>query len=166
MHERKLDRGSRINAADEGTLERPLRPNLFYSPNNGLVGEPVTPSAAARSAAFVLRANVRNVRDIFLDGFVRPHCQDPPCSRFSPCWPGTSGKRVSSRVSAVAVMSSFFGIGSEDAPASCGRGDTGRRDRRWPSPRVSFQSLRATLIGSIPACRHHARSSRERCTTR
>src|SRR5262249_42489666 len=34
------------------------------------------------------------------------------------------------------------------------------------SPRVSFQSLRATLIGSMPACFHHARSSRERCTAR
>src|SRR5215813_4169316 len=126
MHERKLDRGSRINAADEGTLERPLRPNLFYSPNNGLVGEPITPNAAARSAAFALRANVRNVRDIFLDGFVRPHRQDPPSSRFSPCWPGTSGKRVPSCVSAVAVMSSFFRIGSEVAAAACGRGNAAR----------------------------------------
>ena len=42
-----------------------------------LVGEPITPNAAARSAAFALRANVGNVRDIFLDGFVRPHRQDP-----------------------------------------------------------------------------------------
>src|SRR5215471_7820924 len=77
MNERKLDRGSRINAADEGTLGRPVVPNFFNIPNNGLVGKPVTPNAAARSAAFALRANVRNVRDIFLDGFVRPHCQDP-----------------------------------------------------------------------------------------
>jgi hypothetical protein len=29
MRKRKLDRGSRINAADEGTLERPVRPNLL-----------------------------------------------------------------------------------------------------------------------------------------
>ena len=29
MHERKLDRCSRINAADEGTLERPVRTNIF-----------------------------------------------------------------------------------------------------------------------------------------
>jgi hypothetical protein len=30
---------------------------------------------------------------------------------------------------------------------------------------AAFQSLRATLIGSMPAWRHHARSSRERCNT-
>jgi hypothetical protein len=47
MHERKLHRCSRINAADEGTLERSVGPNIFNIPNSGLVGEPVTPSAAA-----------------------------------------------------------------------------------------------------------------------
>jgi hypothetical protein len=29
MNERKLDHGSGIDAADEGTLERPVRPNIF-----------------------------------------------------------------------------------------------------------------------------------------
>jgi len=61
-------------------------------------------------------------------------------------------------------MSSFLGSG--DAADACGRGDAARGDSRRPNPRVSFQSLRATLIGSMPACRHHARSSRERCTAR
>jgi hypothetical protein len=47
MNERKLDHGSRINTADEGTLERSVGPNIFESLNDGLVSEPVTPSAAA-----------------------------------------------------------------------------------------------------------------------
>lgn len=44
-------------------------------------------------------------------------------------------------------MSSFFGVGSEDAAAERGRGTAGRWDRRDPSPRVSFHSLQATLTG-------------------
>jgi hypothetical protein len=47
MNERKFDHGSRINTVDEGTLERSVGPNFFNVPNNGLVGEPVTPGAAA-----------------------------------------------------------------------------------------------------------------------
>jgi hypothetical protein len=45
MHERKLDRCSRINAADEGTLERSVGPDIFKVPNDSLISEPVTPSA-------------------------------------------------------------------------------------------------------------------------
>ena len=85
MKERKLDRCSRINTADEGTLERSVVPNIFEVLSDCLVGEPLTPAAAARSAAFALRVDTRKVRDIFLDGFVRPHRQDPPSNRFSPC---------------------------------------------------------------------------------
>jgi hypothetical protein len=29
MSERELEHGSRIDTADEGTLERPVRPNIF-----------------------------------------------------------------------------------------------------------------------------------------
>jgi hypothetical protein len=47
MNERKLEHGSRINTADEGTLERSVRPNIFESLNDGLVSKTVTPSAAA-----------------------------------------------------------------------------------------------------------------------
>jgi hypothetical protein len=47
MNERKLDHGSRIDAADQGTLERSVGPNIFNIPNNGLIGEPITPCAAA-----------------------------------------------------------------------------------------------------------------------
>jgi hypothetical protein len=51
MNERKLDRCSRINTADEGTLERPVG-----------------------SAAFALRIDTGKVRDILLAGFGRsPH---------------------------------------------------------------------------------------------
>ena len=46
MNELKLQHGSRINTADEGPLERSIGPKIFNIPNNGLVGEPVTPSAA------------------------------------------------------------------------------------------------------------------------
>ncbi len=46
MSECKLDDGSRINAADEGTLERSVRANMFESLDDGLVGKPVTPRAA------------------------------------------------------------------------------------------------------------------------
>jgi len=74
MNERKLEHGSRINTADEGTLERSVGSNIFKSLNDGLIAEPVTPSAPAGSAAFVLEINTGKVRDIALDRFVRsPH---------------------------------------------------------------------------------------------
>ena len=47
MSERKLDHGSRINTADEGTLERAVGSNMFEGRNDGVIGKPVTPSAAA-----------------------------------------------------------------------------------------------------------------------
>jgi hypothetical protein len=47
MNECKLDHGSRINTADEGTLERSVGPGIFESVNDGLVSKPVTPRAAA-----------------------------------------------------------------------------------------------------------------------
>jgi len=47
MNERKLDHGSRINTADEGTLERSVGSNVFETANDGLVSKPITPSAAA-----------------------------------------------------------------------------------------------------------------------
>jgi len=47
MNERKLDHGSRINTADEGTLKRSVGPNMFETRNDGLVSKPITPSAAA-----------------------------------------------------------------------------------------------------------------------
>jgi hypothetical protein len=47
MNEGKLERGSRINTADEGTLERPIASNIFESLNDGLVSKPVTPGATA-----------------------------------------------------------------------------------------------------------------------
>ena len=47
MNERKLDHGSRINTADEGTLERSVGSNIFETLNDGLVSKPVTPCAAA-----------------------------------------------------------------------------------------------------------------------
>jgi hypothetical protein len=47
MNELKLDHGSRINAADEDTLERSVRPNIFEGLDDGLVSKPVTPGAAA-----------------------------------------------------------------------------------------------------------------------
>src|SRR5262249_16519750 len=46
MNEPKLDRCSRIDAADEQPLERSVVPNILDIPNDGLVGEAVTPSAA------------------------------------------------------------------------------------------------------------------------
>jgi hypothetical protein len=46
MNERKLQHGSRINAADQGTLERSVGPNIFESLNDCWVSKPVTPSAA------------------------------------------------------------------------------------------------------------------------
>jgi hypothetical protein len=73
MNERKLEHGSRINTADEGTLERSVGSNIFKSLNDGLIAEPVTPGAPAGSAAFVLEINTGKVRDI-LGRFVRsPH---------------------------------------------------------------------------------------------
>jgi hypothetical protein len=59
---------------------------------------------------------------------------------------------------AVALMSDTA------TPRSCG--NFARWDGRCPIPCVAFQSLRAILIGSMPACFHQARSSRERCTAR
>jgi hypothetical protein len=61
MNELELDRGSRINSADEGTLERSVGSNMFESRNDGLVSKPITPSAAAGSAAFALRTDTRKV---------------------------------------------------------------------------------------------------------
>jgi hypothetical protein len=47
MNECKLDHGSRINTADEDTLERSVGSNVFEIANDGLVSKPITPSAAA-----------------------------------------------------------------------------------------------------------------------
>jgi hypothetical protein len=47
MRECKLDDGSRVNAANEGTLERSVGSNMFEGRNDGLVGKPVTPGATA-----------------------------------------------------------------------------------------------------------------------
>jgi hypothetical protein len=47
MNERKLEHGSRVNTGDEGTLERSVGSGIFKSPNDGLVSNPVTPTAAA-----------------------------------------------------------------------------------------------------------------------
>jgi len=47
MNELKLDHGSRINTADEDTLERSVGSNVFETANDGLVSKPITPSAAA-----------------------------------------------------------------------------------------------------------------------
>jgi hypothetical protein len=47
MNERKLDHGSRINSADEDTLERSIGSNMFESFNDGLVSKPVTPGTPA-----------------------------------------------------------------------------------------------------------------------
>jgi hypothetical protein len=87
MNERKLDHWSRINTADEGTLERAVGSNIFENLNDGLVSKPVTPRAAAWSAAFALGIDTDEVRTILLNGFVRsPHRHDPRASsRFSPC---------------------------------------------------------------------------------
>src|SRR6516162_8346344 len=74
MNERKLDHGSRIDIADEGTLERSVGPKMFESRNDGLVSKPVTPGAPARSATFALRIDTGTVRHILLGGFARsPH---------------------------------------------------------------------------------------------
>jgi len=47
MHERKLQHGSRINTGDEGALKRSVGSGIFEIPNDSLISEPVTPSAAA-----------------------------------------------------------------------------------------------------------------------
>jgi hypothetical protein len=47
VNERKLDHCSRIDTADEGTLERSVGSNMFEILNDGLVGKPVTPGTAA-----------------------------------------------------------------------------------------------------------------------
>src|SRR6476620_5341282 len=48
MNECKLQHGSRINTADEGTLERSVGSNVFEIPNYGLVSKAVTPSTSRR----------------------------------------------------------------------------------------------------------------------
>src|SRR2546423_1202147 len=81
MNERKLERGSRTNTADEGALERSIGPDIFERLNDGLVSKPIAPSAAARSAAFALRIHTGNVRDLFPGGVIRsPHRRDPRAS--------------------------------------------------------------------------------------
>ncbi len=47
MNERKLERGSRINTADEGTLERPIASNIFERLNDSLVGKPIAKRGGA-----------------------------------------------------------------------------------------------------------------------
>jgi hypothetical protein len=47
MNELELDRGARINTADEDTLERSVGWNVLETANDGLVSKPITPSAAA-----------------------------------------------------------------------------------------------------------------------
>jgi hypothetical protein len=47
MNERKLEHGSRLDTADKGALERSVGSNIFESLDDGLVGEPITPCAAA-----------------------------------------------------------------------------------------------------------------------
>jgi hypothetical protein len=47
MNERKLDHCSRIDTADEGTLERSIGSNIFERLDDGLVSKPIAPSAAA-----------------------------------------------------------------------------------------------------------------------
>ena len=47
ISELELDHGPRINTADEDTLERSVRPNIFEGLDDGLVGKPVPPGAAA-----------------------------------------------------------------------------------------------------------------------
>src|SRR5262245_17650035 len=73
MSELELDHCSRINTADEDTLERSVGSNTFESRNDGLVSKPITP-AAARSATFAPRIDTGTARDIVLGGFGRsPH---------------------------------------------------------------------------------------------
>ena len=74
MNERKFEQGSRINTADEGTLERSVGLNIFETLNDGLVSKPITPCAAAWAAAFAVRVDTGRVRGILLHPFVRsPH---------------------------------------------------------------------------------------------
>ena len=47
MNERKFDHGSRIDTADEGTLERSVGLNIFETLNDGLVSKPIAPGVAA-----------------------------------------------------------------------------------------------------------------------
>jgi hypothetical protein len=47
MNELELDHCSRINTADEDTLERSVGSSMFESRNDRLVSKPITPSAAA-----------------------------------------------------------------------------------------------------------------------
>src|SRR5262245_59345542 len=85
MNKRNLDHGSRINAADEGALERAVGPNIFESLNDGLLSKPVTPCAAACAAAFAVQVDTGQVRDILLHRFVRsPHRITRASSRTGP----------------------------------------------------------------------------------
>jgi hypothetical protein len=84
-------------------------------------------------------------------------CRDQRCS-----WQ-TLHRRSESRTYAGALLSpsDFFVRRSESAPCAV------RSGRIWPSfTRVCFQSLRATLIGSIPVVCHHPCSSPARWTAR
>src|SRR5215468_8116162 len=72
MNERKLQYGSRINTADEATLEGSVGPSIFESLDDGLVRNAVTRSLAPRSAALTPWVDTGRVRDILLGGFVRP----------------------------------------------------------------------------------------------
>src|SRR5262249_19125515 len=80
MTKREFEHGSRINTADEGTLERAVGSNILEIPNDGLISEPVTPSAAAFAPRIVTG------EDIFLRGFVRlRHRHARACSRAGLC---------------------------------------------------------------------------------
>jgi hypothetical protein len=74
MNERKLQHGSRINTANEATLEGSVGPNIFKNLDDGLVRKAVTRSLSPRSAALTLGVDTGRVRDILLGGFIRsPH---------------------------------------------------------------------------------------------
>jgi len=47
MNERKLDHCSRINIADQATLQRSVGPNIFKGLDDGLISKAVAPTAAA-----------------------------------------------------------------------------------------------------------------------
>src|SRR5215831_13822098 len=72
MNERKLQYGSRINTADEATLEGSIGSNIFESLDDRLIHKAVTRSLAPRSASLILRVDGGRIRDILLGGFVRP----------------------------------------------------------------------------------------------
>jgi hypothetical protein len=84
MNERKLDHWSRINTADEGTLERSVGSNIFETLNDGLVSKPIAPGVAAWSVAFAVRINTGQVRDILLHWFVRSPHRHPRAAALAP----------------------------------------------------------------------------------